>query len=175
MVEDMAEVVENDKFSIGIFIDLQKAFDTIDHSKLLRKLNNYGIRGIAHFWLKSNLENRKQCVQINETLSGFKEVTCGVPQGSVIGPKLFLRYINDICKVTGLLKFVIFADDTNLFCSGKHLKELVFAVERKLEVLKCWFDVNKLSLNIKKTKFIVFGNRTKRDEDIELKICNDKI
>lgn len=99
----------------------------------------------------------------------------GYPQGSVIGPKLFLLYINDVCNVTERLKFVIFADDTNLFCSGKNLKELLYAIERELEILKTWFDVNKLSLNMKKTKFMVFGNQKEIDGDIELKICDVEI
>lgn len=87
------------------------------------------------------------------------KVTCGVPQGSVLGPKLFILYINDICKVSKLLKFVLFADDTNLYCSGKSLEQLLNTVERELKVLKKWFDINKLSVNLNKTKFIIFGNR----------------
>ena len=89
MVEEVTKAIENDEFSVGIYIDLQKAFDTIDHRILLRKLEKYGLRGIAYSWVKSYLENRQQCVRINNTVSQFKVVTCGVPQGSVIGPKLF--------------------------------------------------------------------------------------
>ncbi len=116
-----------------------------------------------------------QCVQINDIKSEFRKITCGVPQGPVIGPKLFIMYINDICNVSKLLNCVIFADDTNLICSGRNLMELLCAVERELEILKFWFDVNKLSLNTKKTKLMVFGNKRVIDVDIKLKICDEEI
>ncbi len=87
------------------------------------------------------------------------KVTCGVPQGSVVGPKLFVLYINDICKVSKVLKMVLFADDTNLYCSGKSLEQLLITVEIELRVFKKWFDDNRLSLNLSKTKFIIFSNR----------------
>ncbi len=87
------------------------------------------------------------------------KVTCGVPQGSVLGPKLFVLYINDICKVSKVLKMVLFADDTNLYCSGKSLEQLLITVEIELRVFKKWFDDNRLSLNLSKTKFIIFSNR----------------
>lgn len=90
MVEEITKAVENDECSTGIYIDLQKAFDTIDHSQLLRKLEKYGIRGIAYSWLESYLENRQQCVQINEAVSGFRKVTCGVPPGIGDWSKTFL-------------------------------------------------------------------------------------
>ena len=103
------------KVSIGIFIDLKKAFHTIDHSILLKKLQFYGIRGTAYKWLESYLENRKQYVSINGINSECNDVICGVPQGSILGPKLFILYINDLCNSSLLLKFVLFADDTNPF------------------------------------------------------------
>ena len=101
------------KVSIGIFIDLKKAFHTIDHSILLKNYN--GIRGTAYKWLESYLENRKQYVSINGINSECNDVICGVPQGSILGPKLFILYINDLCNSSLLLKFVLFADDTNPF------------------------------------------------------------
>lgn len=86
-------------------------------------------------------------------------MTCGVPQGSLMGPKLFILYINDLCKVFDLLKCVLYADDTTLYCSGENLHQLLTNVSRELFQIKLWFDANKLSLNITKTKRIIFGNR----------------
>ena len=115
LLEELTNANEDKKFTVGVFIDRKKAFDTIDHALLLRKLEHYGIRGVAHGWLKSYLKFRQQFVSINDCDSDLLNVKCGVPQGSILGPKLFIVYINDICNVTKLLNFVLFADDTNIF------------------------------------------------------------
>ena len=168
-VENIATAVDKKHHTVGVFIDLCKAFDTIDHSLLLQKLERYGIRGVSQQWLRSYLSNRFQYVEINKTKSHFRRVTCGVPQGSVLGPKLFILYLNDICTVSTKLKFVMFADDTNVYCSGEDLKEVLRTVEVELFQLKKWFDINKLSLNEKKTKFMVFsGARTNCEVKLKL-------
>ena len=156
-VENLATAINDKQTSIGVFIDLRKAFDTIDHSLLLQKLERYGIRGVTNHRLRSYLNNRFQYVNINNTESCLRRVMCGVPQGSVLGPKLFILYLNDIFTVSDVLKIVTFADDTNLLCSGEDIEELLKTVEIELTKLKKWFDRNKLSLNEKKTKFMVFG------------------
>ncbi len=111
---------------------------------------------------------------MTDVKSDLMKVTCGVPQGSVLGPKLFVLYINDICKVSEVLKMVLFADDTNLYCSGKSLEQLLNTVELELRVFRKWFDVNRLSLNLSKTKFIIFSNRQSNNK-VKLTINNEEI
>lgn len=169
IVEEITTATDEKKFTVGVFIDLKKAFDTLNHDILLSKLSWYGMRGMALNWLRSYLHNRKQYVQLTDVKSELMEIKCGVPQGSILGPKLFLLYINDICDVSKLLQFVLFADDTNFFSSGNNIQKLVESIEYEMTKLKKWFDVNKLSLNLKKTKFMVFGNR-KINESVALSI-----
>ena len=100
---------------IGIFVDLSKAFDTLNHNILLQKLSSYGIRGLANRWFQSYLQDREQYVNFKNVLSSKSKIITGVPQGSILGPLLFLLYINDICKSSELLRFILYADDTNIF------------------------------------------------------------
>ena len=107
LIEEITSAVDNKKCTICVFIDLKKAFDTIDHKLLLTKLEHYGIRGIAYDWIKSYLCERKQYVSVNSCNSEAMNVVCGVPQGSILGPKLVILYVNDICNVSSLLRCVI--------------------------------------------------------------------
>ena len=115
LVEEKCANVDNKKTTVGVFIDLKKAFDIIDHNLLFQKLQFYGVRGAANDWIRSYLTNRKQFVQVDGHSSDYMDVVCGVPQGSVLGPKLFILYINDLCIFSYLVKYVLFADDTNIF------------------------------------------------------------
>ena len=142
-----------------MFIDLSKAFDTLNHSILLRKLEHYGIRGIPLNWFKSYLSNRRQCVSLAGVKSSLKPITHGVPQGSILGPLLFILYINDIVNCSDYLIFILFADDTNLFYSCQNILQLIEIANRELAKLSQWFRANKLSLNVKKTNYILFGNK----------------
>ena len=146
-----------------MFIYLKKAFDTVNHDLLIDKLEYYGIRGIAREWLNSYLKYRKQFVQLDEYASTLLCVTCGVPQDSILGPKLFILYINDIYNPSSILKFILFADDTNVFYSGVDIQTLCECISRELNKLHVWLSVNKLSLNVDKTNYILFGNRKNID------------
>ncbi len=152
--------ISNDKPSkdstLGIFLDLSKAFDTINHSTLLSKLNFYGIRGIANSWFKSYLSDRYQYTEVNGIASNILESICGVPQGSILGPILFLVYINDIRQSTNM-SLLSFADDTTVYASNSNISELYNQTNIELVKMEDWFCANKLSLNIKKTKFALFS------------------
>jgi len=142
---------------IGIFLDLQKAFDTVQHHILLTKLHNYGIRGVMHNWLKNYLQNRKQFTVVNNVSSNIGSVTCGVPQGSVLGPLLFLIYMNDISNAVPGKDVKLFADDTNVFIYGPNLTVVEYEANDCLKKLECWFNANRLSLNIEKTCYAIFN------------------
>ena len=174
LTEDITQSLDERKHTIGVFIDLKKAFDTIDHKILLKKLSHYGLRGKSNDWIKSYLESRKQYVKLQNCESDCINVVCGVPQGSILGPKLFILYINDMCNVSKLLKFILFADDTNIFCSGKDLQNLSYLITQELYKLTDWFAANKLSLNVGKTNFMVFSN-AKEIDNLEIKINNTAI
>ena len=142
---------------------------------LLKKLARYGVRGVANKWLASYLLNRRQYVSIDECNSDLLNVLCGVPQGSILGPKLFILYVNDICNISKILKFVIFADDTNIFCSGLDAMQLSRDLSNELDKLSVWFAVNKLIMNVSKTNFMVFGNSKQGNTTLQVSIKNSKI
>ena len=108
-------------------------------------------------WFIDYLSNRKQLTLFNNVSSSYQDITCGVPQGSILGPLLFLLYVNDMVNCSKLLHFILFADDTNLFFSCKNINELIDTVNGELDKLAEWFRANKLSLNISKTNYILFG------------------
>ena len=140
----------------------KKAFDTVDHAILLKKLYLFGIRGITNDWLKSYLFNRTQTTEVNGTISTKETNPYGVPQGSVLGPLLFLLYINDITNSSNKLNFFLFADDTNLLYAHKNLKSLEIAVNSELLKLSDWLTANKLTLNIKESNFVILRPHPKK-------------
>ena len=153
--------MDNGKFSRGVFIDLKKTFDTINHEILLAKLENYGIRGVINSWFRSYLTNRKQTTEVNNIVASAETTLCGVPQGSVLGSLLCLLYINDIYKSYSLFAFYLFADDTSIILANNNLKELASIANRGLGNVNEWLNANKLSLNIKKSNFVIFRPRQK--------------
>ena len=150
--------------AVGVFCDLSKAFDTLDHKILIEKLDHYGIRGKWLSWLVSYLKNRKQFVDVDGELSDFLDITVGVPQGSILGPLLFLIYINDLPATLKKLIPVLFADDTNLVVKGKKLNELVDTLNCELSTLSDYFKANKLKLNAEKTKLVCFQKKNSKIE-----------
>ena len=132
---------------------------------------HYVLRGISQKWIQSQ---RKQFVELDEVKYNCKDIVCGIPQGSILGPKLFIVYINDICNVSTLLKYVLFADDTNLLYEHENYETLCMNVNNELSKLNEWFSINKLSLNVKKTNFMVFGNKH-INEALKVRINNEDI
>ena len=136
--------------SMLLLIDFSKAFDMVDHEILLSKLKHYGIRGIAHAWIKSYLSDRKQYVALNNKKSSILDMIYGVPQGSILGPLLFIIYINDIPKICQAAKFVLYANDANILITGKNMSEIENSFKTLAKNLETWVNLNGLALNLKK-------------------------
>ena len=163
LMDKLTKCLDNDEYIIGVFLDISKAFDTVDHVILLQKLSVYGVRGNALSLFESYLKNRRQFVTYNGVLSDTKILQCGVPQGSILGPLLFLIYINDLANVCTSSFPILFADDTNLFNHGKDMFSLQVALNQELANISKWLKVNKLSLNIKKDHVHDFHTKKKHD------------
>ena len=135
----------------AIFLHFAKAFDTVNHEILLKKLEYYGVRGVPLIWFQSYLHNKQQCVKINQSASDSKTITCGVPQGSVLGALFFLIYINDIFLADSKVLFHLFADDTCIFHSNKNYRKLENEINTSLDNIT---KANKLMINVKKSNLI---------------------
>jgi hypothetical protein len=174
ITEKIKESIDSGKYGCGIFIDLKKAFDTVNHEIMLRKLEHYGIRGSILKWFESYLIGRKQYVFYNGASSDVKEISCGVPQGSVLGPLLFLIYINDLPNISKKLNFFLFADDTNIYYESTDLKELEKTVNEELKKLSLWLNINRLALNVSKTNFVIFRSAQKKSNHNVTILMNKK-
>ena len=154
--ENIADAFEKKEHVLGIFLDLSKAFDTIDHNILLHKLWHYGIRGTAHQWFTSYLSNRKQVVELNRIRSNTRLVEYGVAQGSIIGPLLFLIYVNDFSNCITSGNTIMYADDTNVFLRNSCFDVLYKEGNKQLSNIENWLSANKLTPNTKKTFYMTF-------------------
>ena len=159
---------ERKEHTAAIFLDLSKAFDTLDHSLLIKKLEIYGIRGISLNWFTSYLSNRRMRVKYasngQEVYSDWKDVTHGTPQGSCLGPLLFLIFCNDLNLNLTYLSCIQFADDTTLYFTHKNLRVLQACIDHDLSILTDWFKANSLTLNIGKTNVLLFDYRKKTNQ-----------
>jgi Reverse transcriptase (RNA-dependent DNA polymerase) len=160
LTEKIHTEMDNNNKPLAIFIDLAKAFDTVAHNKLFIKLHSLGIRGVALELIKSYLSNRQQYVEINGTLSKPRYIEFGVPQGTVLGPLLFLIYINELCNLKIEGEILSFADDTVLLFADKTWDKVHEVAENELRKVKNWFDNNLLTLNKDKTMYITFSPKT---------------
>ena len=138
LLNKISSAIDQHETTVGIFLDLSKAFDTINHDILLTKLEHYGIRDVALQWIKSYFSYRYQFVQFNQTCSPMQTIKCGVPQGSILGPLFFILYINDLPNASELIELLLFADDTSIFYSHSNPKTLESVLNNELKNIEVW-------------------------------------
>ena len=176
LTEAIREKLDNGEFSCSVFLDLQKAFDSVDHNILLTKLEHYDFRGITSKWVRSYFFDRKQYVSVENAASKPMPINCDVPQGSVLGPLFFLLYINDLQKCLKYGRSFIFADDTALLVSHTTLKALRKRLNIDLKLLYHWLCSNKFGLNVSKTETILFRHpKKKMNYDLKLKLHGKRL
>ena len=175
IVSQILKAKERKNHPTSTFLGFAKACDTVNHDILVKKSNYYGIQDQALEWFKSYLSNRTQFTQIGDTLSDIGYVKHGVPQGSVLGPLLFLIYINDITEASTMLKFYLFADDTTVFYSDKTNPETEALLNLELSKVSDWLAANKLSLNVGKSNFLHFHHGKSRKEILNIMIDDTEV
>ena len=159
--------MDKKQLNLAIFLDLKKVFDTVDHRILIKKLGAYGIRGISGAWFSTFLSNKKQFCSVNGQKSGARLVTCGIPQGSCLGPLLFIIYLNDFEKCLEFSSASVYADDTHVTLTSNNVDDLITNAHRELRNISEWMRVNKLSANPKKTEYMIIGH-PRRINDVEV-------
>ncbi len=167
--------LDDGNFIFSLYVDLSKAFDTVNFEILFHKLEHYGIRGQELDWFKSYVSKRSQSVEINNSISEPLETICGVPQGSNLGPLLFLIYINDLPNASDILNFRLFADDTKIYFISDSLYEIQDKIDTEFPKVSDWFNSNKLSLNIKKTHYVLYKPLNKQEPLTLTLILNNEL
>ena len=172
LVDKIYYKMDANEIPVNVDIDLSKAFDSLDHNILLSKLKFYGVTGVSLDLMSSYLSNRRQCTQFNTTVSDFLDIKQGVPQGSILGPLLFSIYINDLPSSSNLFEFLMYADDTTLYCSIDKLatNNINNVINEHLDKVNVWMNSNKLVLNSKKTKYMLFHKHNKTVPNLKLSI-----
>jgi hypothetical protein len=175
LTEEILHNLDNKLVTGAVFIDLRKAFDTVDHELLILKLRNLGFSKSVINWFTSYLSSRTVVTSINNSTSNARSVTVGVPQGSILGPLLFLIFINDLPQCLNNCKSILYADDTLLYYSAKSTTELEAKINADLQSLSHWLNNNLLTLNYEKTKFMIFTNRKQSFINVNITIQNEKV
>ena len=159
MLQEIYNTLDDGNLYFSMFLDLKKAFDCVSHEVLLTKLYHYGIRGTPHDWLRSYLTDRKQFVSLDDCNSNLSNISCGVPQGSILGPLLFLIFVNDLPNCDGFFDYTLFADDTSISCKFPRdsLNNVHLDINTHLSSVTNWLAANRLQLNVNKTKYMVFS------------------
>lgn len=171
LVDTVGTTLDKGKKCVGVFLDLAKAFDTVSRRLLLKKLEAIGIRGVPLEWFRSYLCDRKQRIKLAGYTSDYADILFGVPQGSVLGPTLFLVYINDLCQLNLIqARLFVFADDTAIIFQGDNWNRVIEVAQEGLRRVTAWLDKNLLSLNISKTKAILFRISNKSAPKIKYSI-----
>ncbi|KAF7685156.1 RNA-directed DNA polymerase from mobile element jockey, partial [Cucumispora dikerogammari] len=161
--------------TVATYMDLSKAFDCVNHEVLLAKLGHYGVDSVSRNWIKSYLLDRSHLVCWNKQSSPICTLNIGVPQGSILGPLLFLIYINDIVNSSNRLSFVLFADDTTVYTTGKNFNECIAHMNNELVNISNWFMSNKLTLNVDKTQVMFFSRRKKPPPNTQVTLRGQQI
>ena len=156
---ELLQALSQKKISLLLLIDFSKAFDMVNHDILLDKLNHYGIRGVVNNWFESYLKGREQYVSVNGNYSSRKSIKYSVPQGSILGPLLFIIYINDLPNISQLARYILYADDANIIITGYTIQEVHEKFNTVSSALIQWVRDNELLLNVKKTNYMIFTNR----------------
>lgn len=175
LINKIATAIDQKEITASVFLDLSKAFDTLNHDILFSKLERYGIRGVALNWVKSYFNNRTQFVQYNKFSSARIAIQCGVPQGSILGPLFFILYINDLPNASHLVKPLLFADDTSICYASSDPIVLATVLNEALLNISTWMKANKLSVNIDKTNYIIFQPTQKKSTYEILLLLDDRL